>query len=784
MKKYQTTTRLMAIAITATSLVAFSQPSYAKRFGKNAPFIIDDLPAGAVKSKLLAISTANKDKALKWLHTISFNDDDLKYLKVDNDGGIFYSDTFSLPKGTAAPVATSAVLAPQPISAVDAFKLHSKPSASNIIYLDFDGHVITGTAWNSGGTNSYNAKPYDTDGTAASFSSTELSAIQQIWHRVAEDYAPFNVDVTTELPASFGPTVGRILITNSIDGNGVAMPSSTAGGVAYVGVWGGSNYANTYSPALVYYNNLASAAYYISEAASHEMGHNLSLSHDGTASVGYYSGHGTGFVSWAPIMGVGYYQNVTEWSKGEYTGANNVEDDISLITARLAARTDDHSNTLAGATPLLMDVSGVITVTNPENDPLNTSASNKGVIEKRDDSDYFTFDVNAGPLQITINPAWDAFKRADKRGANLDIQATLYDQTGTQVVQVDPVDDTNALISTTIATAGTYYLAITGVGNTASPYGDYGSLGQYFISGSVTPSTANPDTTKPTPDPMTWITSPNAGGSSNSISMASTVATDDSGNPVQYLFACVSGGAGCVSSSWQASNQYTATGLAPNTTYNYQVKAKDASGNETTYSDIAAATTAISTDTTPPTPNPMTWSIKPAAVNSSSISMTAKLATDTSGSAVQYLFVCASGGQGCVNSDWQASNKYTATGLGVATAYSFQVKAKDAAGNQTVLSASGSATTKNAIPVTPTNLSGNRVTTTKASLAWDKVSNATSYEIWRCTLVGTTCNYGTKRWASVTTNAYSGTVPTGTVRFKIKAANSLGKSGFSNEIGL
>jgi hypothetical protein len=29
--------------------------------------------------------------------------------------------------------------------------------------------------------------------------------------------------------------------------------------------------------------------------------HNVGLNHDGTASVGYYEGHG----SWAPIMGVG-----------------------------------------------------------------------------------------------------------------------------------------------------------------------------------------------------------------------------------------------------------------------------------------------------------------------------------------------------------------------------------------------------------------------------------------------------------------------------------------------
>jgi chitodextrinase len=787
MRKNRLFTPFLALAITTIPMLAYSQNNDGKHFGKHAPFTIDDLPSGEVKAKLQKLSDAPKKKAMDWLHTFSFTDDDLNYLKVDNEGGVYYSDTFLVPNNgsAAAPAVSTTIAAPQPISAVDAFKLHSKPGAANVVYLDFDGHVITGTAWNSS-VASYSAKPFDTDGLPTSFGVAELSAIQQIWHRIAEDYAPFNVDVTTELPASFGPKVGRVLITHNIDSTGVNMPASTAGGVAYVGVWGLSNYASYYSPALVYYNNLASSATYISEAASHEMGHNLSLSHDGTATVGYYSGHGTGFVSWAPIMGVGYYQNVTQWSKGEYTGANNLEDDISLITSYLSTRTDDHSNMQTGATPLVVDTAGIITVTNPENDPLNTLPTNKGIISTATDVDYFSFDAGVGALQMTINPAWAAFTRADKRGANLDIQATLYDQAGTQIAQIDPLDNTNATISTTIAVQGKYYLAITGVGNSGVPYSDYGSLGEYFISGALTPPTVVVDTTPPTPNPMTWALSPNAAGSSNSISMTATPAMDESGSAVQYLFNCVSGGQGCVQGTWQSSNQFTATGLAPETTYNYQVKAKDASGNETVLSDMMSATTAaIAVDTTAPTPNPMTFSVKPAAVDSASIKMTATSASDNSGSAVQYMFVCATGGTGCVNSAWQASNQYTASGLAVATAYSFQVKAKDVTGNETALSTSASASTKNAIPVVPTNLTGLRTTTTKAQLNWTKVSNASSYEVWRCTVVGTTCNYGSQRYASVTTNAYSGSVPsTSTVRYKVKAVNSLGKSGFSNEVSL
>ncbi|WP_217607514.1 hypothetical protein, partial [Chitinophaga sp. GbtcB8] len=51
------------------------------------------------------------------------------------------------------------------------------------------------------------------------------------------------------------------------------------------------------------------------DAASHEVGHPLSLGHDGRNSPaeGFYAGQG----NWAPIVGVGYYKPIVQWSKGE-----------------------------------------------------------------------------------------------------------------------------------------------------------------------------------------------------------------------------------------------------------------------------------------------------------------------------------------------------------------------------------------------------------------------------------------------------------------------------------
>jgi len=97
-----------------------------------------------------------------------------------------------------------------------------------------------------------------------------------------------------------------------------------------------------------------------------------------------------------------------------------------------------------------------------------------------------------------------------------------------------------------------------------------------------------PDTTPPNPDPMTWATTPYATGST-SIAMVATTATDPSG--VEYYFTAVT--AGGHDSGWQDSTTYEDTGLTPNTTYTYTVKARDKSPNqnETAASSQESATT-------------------------------------------------------------------------------------------------------------------------------------------------------------------------------------------------
>ena len=576
------------VAFSGSVLAQSDQGLSSRVFGLSQPASVDELPPGQLKTKLKQLPPQARSTALKWLQEFSFAEADVQSLDVDQEGGVFYADHLVV-EGTAAadPVTgTDAGEVPQ-ATLDDAFLLHSRPGAPNVVFIDFDGHDFSGTAWNGGA--SFQARAYDLDGSPGTFNATERDKIVDIWHRVAEDLAPFNIDVTTEEPASFDSHTGHILVTHTIDKTGADMPSNGGGGVAYVGVFGRSDYHTRYSPALVYYNHLGGGnETYVAEASSHEFGHNLGLSHDGTSTgTEYYQGHGSGLVSWAPIMGNSYYNNITQWSKGEYANANRTQDDLAIIDGKLGYVGDDHGDSQGDATLLELSPSGSVVSSNPEQDPHTILEENKGVINSLTDVDVFTFVAGTGVVDLAVTPAWDAFYRdTSRRGANLDVDIELRDVNNALVAASNPANNTSAAINVQV-TQGAYYLWVTGTGNTDVPYSDYDSLGQYFINGSVPLGAA--DETVPTPDPMSFAAYP-AAVSETEIAMTATVATDDI-SAVQYNFRCTAGGSGCTNSGWQSSASYTAGGLAADTQYTFTVSARDQAGNETTPSAPASATT-------------------------------------------------------------------------------------------------------------------------------------------------------------------------------------------------
>jgi hypothetical protein len=96
---------------------------------------------------------------------------------------------------------------------------------------------------------------YDKDGNSAAFSASEMSDIVAVWRAVAEDYAPFDVDITTIQPASLSNTAMQYISHVCIGGDGSGPGFTSSGGVAYVGVFGLSN-NYYYQPAFVFPKNL------------------------------------------------------------------------------------------------------------------------------------------------------------------------------------------------------------------------------------------------------------------------------------------------------------------------------------------------------------------------------------------------------------------------------------------------------------------------------------------------------------------------------------------------
>lgn len=456
------------------------------QYGSGKPASSMSLPAGEFRSSLEALPGAEHTRAVQWLQSIEFTSQDLQNMKLDSQGGLYYADHFSpATPGTVMPEKPAAADT-QTLSAAAVLKLHSNPGAPRAIILDFSGGVISDTAWNrSAGIAAWNARPYDLDSDPDSFNAAEIAAIAEIWQRVAEDFAPFNVDVTTQASGSVGATTVRILITHSMDANRQSLPEPASGSVAYMNVTGFS-LAGYYSPALVYYNNLSSPAS-IAEASSHATGHLYGLSHDSLPLSGM-QGNSTG--SWSPIMGLGPFSNITRWSKGDYRGGINPQNDLGILVGVLERRRDDHDDSRFGkGTPLQVDTLGQVASSTPATDPDNQFPANKGVIEVHNDIDVFVFDAAAGLVDLMASPAWNGPGSANP-GANLAVQLSLFDSQGKRLAQQDPFAGAGSAIRTYVS-AGRYLLEVSVVGTAAGADAAEGSIGQYFINGTIpAPDTA------------------------------------------------------------------------------------------------------------------------------------------------------------------------------------------------------------------------------------------------------------------------------------------------------
>lgn len=180
------------------------------------------------------------------------------------------------------------------------------------------------------------------------------------------------------------------------------------------------------------------------------------------------------------------------------------------------------------------------------------------------------------------------------------------------------------------------------------------------------------------------LTQSNVGSTSATISW--TASSDNKGVTAYEIYR------GNVLVGSSPSTSYTDTGLAPVSTYSYTVLAKDAAGNASAKSAAISVTTGVDVpDVTPPSVplNPV------ASVANTTISLSWAASTDDK--ATTGYEITRTGGPLGTKVLTSTTNSYTDSGLAETTAYSYTIKAFDAAGNKSAQSAVVSATSKTGV---------------------------------------------------------------------------------------
>jgi chitodextrinase len=216
------------------------------------------------------------------------------------------------------------------------------------------------------------------------------------------------------------------------------------------------------------------------------------------------------------------------------------------------------------------------------------------------------------------------------------------------------------------------------------------------------------------------------------------------------------------------STTYQDTGRSPSTAYSYRVDAIDATGNVSGLSAAVPVSTPSAPDTAAPTPP---TGLGASVVSDTKIDLNWSASTDN---------VAVTGYQvirsGSLLTTLGNVTTFQDTGLDPVTAYTYRVRALDAAGNMSPQSNAASATTQatpdTIAPTTPAGLAATAVSDTKIDLSWaastDNVA-VTGYRVYRNNIFLTTLG-------NVTTYQSNGLAPATTYTYNVDATDAAGNA--------
>lgn len=569
--------------------------------------------------------------------------------------------------------------------------LSSNPSATAKLYLDFNGDA----ARNYDGIAVTATPAYDSDWDSTTFSDQDIANIREIWSRVAEKFSPFNIDVTTIDPGSYGDKSAlKVVIGGDGQWTGGGVPgvaSPNAFSLSYE-----SNYAYVFS------DNMSAYPLAVADTVAHQAGRAF-----GAYNVYIGSEVDQGTTGIAPTMGGSMINSQRRlWWSGHNATYNVDQDDMAIIAGSangFGYRADDVGNTTATAAAI-------------------TGTTRSAVIEQPSDVDYFSFATNGGAVTLRVDPA--------QYGAMLDPILELHNSSGGLIATADasytvgkayPGD----IISTTLS-AGTYYIAVKGHGsiaemvNGSTVNGHFADVGQYTVS--VTGASQSGPSA---PNAPSSLTATSASSSQINLNWADNSA-DETGftldRAIDSAFT-----SGLVSTNLAAgTTSYSATGLSAGTTYYFRVRATNSAGSSAN-SNTASAATQQSAPLPPTAPSSLTAS----SASQSQINLAWTNVAGETGYAIEYSMNGTTWSQ--LTTTAADVTSFQDAGLSASTTYDFRVRAYNGSG-YSGYSPMAVGTTQAAQvlpPSAPASLNATAASSSQINLSWTNVANETGYRIER-----------------------------------------------------